>query len=129
MPAVPYSLCRAHPILSGAPTTIHSPVRQAIALLARLGCQLLQIILTLASVVRQGRWVSGDIPFSCDGCGVHPYTLPKARTVWLAHTVNACLSYRVSSLPAVFVTPQPSVEYGAYQPLEALGWHMQAQNR
>jgi hypothetical protein len=27
--------------------------------------------------------------------GTHLYTLSKARTVWLAHTVNVCLSYRM----------------------------------
>jgi hypothetical protein len=75
---------------------VHSPLRQAIALAVRLGCMLLQIICILADDMLHGKWMHGGLPNSCHVRGSHLYTLSKARYIWLGHTVNACLSYRVS---------------------------------
>jgi hypothetical protein len=87
--------CRGPRLLQGHPTTVHSPVRQAIALAARLVGVLLQIMCILGAHMARGGWKHGGLPRICDGHGAHLYTLSKARTVWLAHTVNVCLSYRV----------------------------------
>jgi hypothetical protein len=80
--------CRRPRLLRGPPSTVHSPVRQAIALAARLGCQLVQIICMLMDRMSHGA-TAPKVP------RILPYTLSKARSVWLAHTVNVCLSYRV----------------------------------
>jgi hypothetical protein len=90
------SPCRARRLFPGPPTTVHSPVRQAVALAARLGCVLLQIIcIIIDHVLHKGR-AHRVVSRSCGSRGTHVYTLSKARSVWLGHTVNACLSYRVS---------------------------------
>jgi hypothetical protein len=85
--------CRGCPLLPGAPTSVHSPLRQAIAIVVRLGCPLQQIGYTYLALARNP---GGYRP------GLQIYTLAKGRTVTLGHAVSSAFSCGVSAgSPAV----------------------------
>jgi hypothetical protein len=77
--------------MDGEPTTVHSPLRQAIALGFRLGCPLQQIFYTLLANSMSGRHDS-----NIHRPALHIYSLSKARTVLLARAVHAFSPLAVS---------------------------------
>jgi hypothetical protein len=89
----PYFMFRHHPLLHGKPTTISTPLRQAIALGIRLGCPLQQIIATLLAWKLRGLY-----PDTAQHPGLRIYSLCKARTLFLGQTVNASFSCAVGAL-------------------------------
>jgi hypothetical protein len=66
---------------------VHSPLRQAIAVIVRLGCPLQQIGYTYLALARNP---GGYRP------GLQIYTLAKGRTVTLGHAVSSAFSCGVS---------------------------------
>jgi hypothetical protein len=83
---------RHHPALRGNPTTISTPLRQAIALGIRLGCPLQQIFHTWLAYKLHGRY-----PDTVQRPGLRIYSLCKARTLFLGQTVNASFCCAVSA--------------------------------
>jgi hypothetical protein len=89
------SCCRSHPFLPGRPTTVHSPVRQALALGIRLGCPMIEITFMLIAhgCLNGGQTSSQERPW------LRFYQLSKASGVWLGTAVHACSSCAVSGVP------------------------------
>jgi hypothetical protein len=77
--------CRAHPVLKGPPTTMHSGLRQAVSLAARLGAPLSQIVyLHLVNQMTPGQ-VQNRLKYT----GLDNANQAQVRIAWLGHTVGA----------------------------------------